>query len=231
MSGEPLPYLPRNDWMVTAVLFGCIVLVSYVLGKERRYLSLQLKGFFNFRERASLFDDATTSDIHYTILLLFHSCLMYAFCIYHYFSIESPLLFDNYPHIALLGLFVIVNVVLLVVKGGLYEWVNWVFFTKSRCNDWLSAYLNVNAWTGLLLLPAVLLLVYFGKGSGITPFLALSVLVLSKILLFYRGFCNFFPNFYGSLHLILYFCTLEILPDLLVWRGILLINDYFILKI
>ena len=212
MSGEPLPYLLRNDWMVTAVLFGCIVLVSYVLGKERRYLSLQLKGFFNFRERASLFDDATTSDIHYTILLLFHSCLMY-------------------PHIALLGLFVIVNVVLLVVKGGLYEWVNWVFFTKSRCNDWLSAYLNVNAWTGLLLLPAVLLLVYFGKGSGITPFLALSVLVLSKILLFYRGFCNFFPNFYGSLHLILYFCTLEILPDLLVWRGILLINDYFILKI
>ena len=231
MNGLPLPYLVNHDWMVSVILFACFVLVSCILGKERRYLSLQLKGFFNRRERASLFDDATTGDFHYTMLLMFHTCVMYAFCIYYSQTIFCPLLFDKCSHIVLLVYFVISVFLLLLFKWGIYQLVNWVFFTKSRCDDWTSAYLNVNVWTGILLLPTVLLLIYSNSDTNIPLYLVIIVLVLSKILLLYRGFCNFFPNFYGGLHLILYFCTLEILPDLLVWRGILLVNDYFILKI
>ncbi|MCF2576759.1 DUF4271 domain-containing protein, partial [Phocaeicola barnesiae] len=41
---------------------------------------------------------------------------------------------------------------------------------------------------------------------------------------------NFFPHIHGSFHLILYFCALEIVPDLFLWKGIGFINNVLILK-
>lgn len=51
-----------------------------------------------------------------------------------------------------------------------------------------------------------------------------------KILLFYKCIRNFFNHFHGILHLILYFCTLEIIPLLFLWKGLIYINNIFILK-
>ncbi|MBP3663762.1 MAG: DUF4271 domain-containing protein, partial [Tyzzerella sp.] len=49
--------------------------------------------------------------------------------------------------------------------------------------------------------------------------------------LFWKCFCNFFEKFYGALHLILYFCALEIMPDLILWKGIEMMNNNLILNL
>ncbi len=46
----------------------------------------------------------------------------------------------------------------------------------------------------------------------------------------YKCIRNFFPHIHGSFHLILYFCALEIVPDLFLWKGIGFINNVLILK-
>ena len=38
MPGEPLPYLPNADWMITTLLFFCILLTSFAFSKEKKYL-------------------------------------------------------------------------------------------------------------------------------------------------------------------------------------------------
>ena len=58
----------------------------------------------------------------------------------------------------------------------------------------------------------------------------LFILVFAKILLYYKGFRNFFSQSYGFLHLILYFCALEMVPLSLLVKGILYINQIVILN-
>ena len=37
MAGEPLPYLLHTDWLITTVLFLCIVLMSLTLSNDKKY--------------------------------------------------------------------------------------------------------------------------------------------------------------------------------------------------
>ena len=41
----------------------------------------------------------------------------------------------------------------------------------------------------------------------------------------YKTFCIFFPKFHGFLHLIVYFCALEMLPLCGLWQALTYTND------
>lgn len=231
MKGEPLPYMPRLDWVNTSLLFLCIFMVCYVLSKERSHLQQQIRYFFSAKERGSFFDDATATDMRHTLVLIFHTCILLGFCAYHYCTHSFPALLNEVNHALLLGIFVLVMIVYMLAKWGIYSFVNWVFFDKTRNMLWVNSYFFIIIWLGLVLLPVILLSVYFSLLPP-TSFLLIALAVfLAKILLFYKCFSNFFQRIHGLFHLILYFCTLEILPDLLLWKGIILSCNNLILNI
>lgn len=231
MKGEPMPYLLRSDWMITGILFLCLIVISYIVSKGKKHLQQQLKTIFSTRERASLFDDATGSDFRYTFALVVNTCILLGISAYHYVVYRTPQLLDSDNHFILLGFFIFSSMLYMVLKWGIYNTINWIFFEKSRILSWMVSYFNVIVWLGLTLLPVVLLTVYF----GLTPqnsFLLMALAIISaKILLFWKCFSNFFGKIHGLFHLILYFCTLEILPDLILWKGILISCNKLILNI
>ena len=119
----------------------------------------------------------------------------------------------------------------MIIKWSIYKSINWIFFEKVRNLSWTVSYFNVIVWLGLVLLPVILLTVYFDlTASNSFLFMAL-VIISAKILLFWKCFHNFFGKIHGILHLIMYFCTLEILPDLILWKGILISCNKLILNI
>ena len=99
------------------------------------------------------------------------------------------------------------------------------YYNKTRNIIWLESYFNVVIGAGFLLFPIVLLIVYFDLSPQIAPYFIGFVIIIAKILLFYKCFSNFFNKFHGAFHLILYFCALEILPDFVLWKGIILANN------
>ena len=228
MKGEPVPYMLRSDWMVTSVLFACMLLVSYVLSQGDRYISHRIKTFFAPRERTSIFDEVTTSDVRYTLLLILLACVLLAFCVYNHFAHTLPALFDAVPHGLLLGGFTTCIFVFVILKRLFYNLVNWAFFSKTRNMIWANAYFSVVMALGLSLFPFVLLMVYFDLSPQISAFLVGFLIFLAKSVLLCKCFNNFFNNFRGSFHLILYFCALEIVPDLVLWKGIELISNNLI---
>lgn len=230
MKGEPLPYLLRSDWMVSSILFICFILVSYVLARGKKHLEQQFKSFALSKERASLFDDTTASDVRYTLVLIAQTCILSGFCVYDYFSDHNLALFYHVPHYLLLGLFIGCIMVFVVLKWLAYSFVNWIFFNKSRNIIWIESYFNVIIGAGFLLFPIVLLIVYFDLSPHIAIYFIASVIIIAKILLFYKCISNFFNNLYGALHLILYFCALEIIPDFVLWRGIVIANNILVLN-
>lgn len=231
MKGEPMPYLLRSDWMITGILFVCVIIISYIASKGKKHLHKQLKSIFNNRERASLFDEATGSDIRYTFALIVNTCIMLGICSYYYAVHLTPQLLDATSHFVLLGIFICSSIFYMIAKWGIYKTINWIFFEKNRNLSWITSYFNIIVWLGLILLPVILLTVYFDLTMGISFIFMAFAIISAKILLFWKCFNNFFNKIHGFFHLILYFCALEILPDLILWKGILISCNKLILNI
>ncbi len=231
MTGEPLPYLLRTDGMITGLVLLCLLLAFFVTVGKTKYLQSQLKSLVSLRERASMFDEGADVDLRYTLVLVFHACVQVGFCLYDYFSKAFPALFDHFSHGLLLVGFVGFSIIFVLLKWLLYGFVNAVFFPKGNNLIWSNVFFNVWAWCGFLLLPIVLLKVYFDLSSQISILFIGFIIIIAKITLFYRCYGNFFGKIYGWVHLILYFCALEILPDLLAWKGIEIVSNNLTLNL
>lgn len=225
MIGEPLPYQLRSDWMVISLMFVCFIFVSYVLMRSSKYIQSQFSFFFSNKDRYGLFDNNTSSDIRYGIILLSQTILFSGFCIYDYLCEYENFLFSTLPHLYLLLFSITIVSLFFFVKLALYSYINWLFFNNTKQNVWINSYTIVIIWCGFLLFPIVLLIVFFDLNTKISLILFIFVMFFGKILLFYKCFSNFFNNIYGIFQLILYFCALEVIPDLILWKSILLANN------
>lgn len=230
MKGEELPYLLRNDHAISCILFICFVLFALALRNGKKYLCQHARNFFHHKQRASLFDDTPDSDSRHVLTLGAVSCILSGFCLYDYFSDHEKILFQTVPHSLLLGIYVGAFTLLILYKWVSYNFINWIFFDKERQKQWIVSYFDILIGSAFLLFPLVLLAVYFDLNADTAKILIFIILGIVKIMLFYKCIRNFFPHFHGSFHLILYFCALEIVPDLFLWKGIGFINNVLILK-
>jgi len=231
MPGEPIPYLLHTDWLITSILFLCMILTSLTLSKEKKYLLQQLKSSLANRSRSSMIDETITSGMHHKLLLAFHTCILLGLAIYYYYSHHQPILYEKLSHGWILCGYALSVFIFMLLKGLLYHSVNWVFFQKERNSLWMATFFNLFIWLGILLLPVILVIVYFDLLPSISFGLIAFLIIIAKISLFWTCFCNFFEKIHGAFHLILYFCALEILPDFLFWKGMELLSNNLILNL
>ena len=165
MTGIPLPYLLHSDPMVTCIMFLCMLLVSVVFAHGKKHFLQGLKNFVRGRERGSMFDEVTASDVRHTIVLVFHTCLMLAFGVYRYLAQSAPALFEQYSHLGILAGLTAIFILFLLFKSSLlipfdtklvidiffitplpfYYPINISFKQKARFSNVLSSlYLNYN---------------------------------------------------------------------------------------
>ena len=82
-------------------------------------------------------------------------------------------------------------------------------------------------WRALLF---VLFLVYFDLSLTNLVIIGSIILIFTKILMFYKWIKLFFHQFSGLFLLILYFCALEIVPCLLLYQGMIQMNNILLIK-
>lgn len=75
-EGIPIPYSPRMDDAVAAILLGCFFLSAYVLSRSRKFLLQLVKDFLLHRERTSIFATSTAADMRYLLLLILQTCVL-----------------------------------------------------------------------------------------------------------------------------------------------------------
>lgn len=103
----------------------------------------------------------------------------------------------------------------IYAKAILYYIINWIFFEPMKCRMWMSAYFFVISISALLIFALALIKIFLNTGHFCNMFFVTIVLVLYKILLFFKLNINFKPIGYGYLLIFLYFCTLELIPVML----------------
>jgi hypothetical protein len=108
----------------------------------------------------------------------------------------------------------------------LYSFVHQVFWDSKKNTQWVHSFVLLIMMEGIFLLPISLLLVYGDLPLGMMTKCCVSVLILIKILSFYRTYCIFFKQNGLKLQIILYFCALEITPLLALWGILVMMTNH-----
>ena len=230
LEGTPLPYRLQSDPGIAVALLFCFLLTAYILSRGKKFLIQQLKDFSITRERSSIFSATTVSDFRYRLFLLFQTCVLFGICFFDYFQSGNPVLVEQWPPYVVLFVYIVVCTVYLFCKWIVYRFLGWVFFDKIKTNSWLEAYSVILYYLGFVLYPVVLLTVYTDVADGIWVPLVLGLVIFAKILMFYKWLKVFFSKLYGILYLIVYFCALELIPTLMIYRVLVHINNLLLIK-
>ena len=229
-EGTPIPYSPRTDDAIALTLLACFFLSSIALARGKKFLSQQVKDFVLHRERTSIFDSSTAADMRYLLVLVVQTCVLSGITFSNYFRDTSPALMNSVSPLLLLGIYVVSCLAYFLLKWLLYMFIGWTFFDKNRTNIWLESYSTLIYYAGFALFPFVLFLVYFDLSLTNLLIIGTIILIFAKILMFYKWIKLFFHQFGALFLLILYFCALEILPCLLLYQGMIQINNILLIK-
>ncbi|MEG2156804.1 MAG: DUF4271 domain-containing protein [Bacteroidaceae bacterium] len=224
MAGDPPPYRLSSDNYVTGALLLSFFLVIYVIVRSSHIFMQQIKDFFYVNEHESLFGISTEMEQSGQLFLISQTCFILGILFFDYTQITMTDVANQVSPYKLLCLDIGILFVYFTVKVSLYSCINWVFFEKKKCKQWISSYFLIILGIGISLFPIALLVVYFDLSLPSVQISVIIVLIIANTLLFHKCYNIFFNYPYGYLHLILYFCTLEILPLLMLWRAMVYAN-------
>ncbi|WP_342382411.1 DUF4271 domain-containing protein [Bacteroides ovatus] len=229
-EGTLISYSPRTDDAIALTLLACFFLSSIALARGKKFLSQQVKDFVLHRERTSIFDSSTAADVRYLLVLVLQTCVLSGITFLNYFHDTCPALMDHVSSLLLLGIYVGFCLAYFLLKWLLYMFLGWTFFDKNKTNIWLESYSALIYYVGFALFPFVLFLVYFDLSLTNLVIIGSIILIFTKILMFYKWIKLFFHQFSGLFLLILYFCALEIVPCLLLYQGMIQMNNILLIK-
>lgn len=229
-EGTPISYSPRTDDAIALTLLVCFFLSSIALARGKKFLSQQVKDFVLHRERTSIFDSSTAADVRYLLVLVLQTCVLSGITFLNYFHDTCPALMDHVSSLLLLGIYVGFCLAYFLLKWLLYMFLGWTFFDKNKTNIWLESYSALIYYVGFALFPFVFFLVYFDLSLTNLVIIGSIILIFTKILMFYKWIKLFFHQFSGLFLLILYFCALEIVPCLLLYQGMIQMNNILLIK-
>lgn len=228
----PLPYQLRRDDGITAIVLLTFMFLLVAFARSKRFLLKQAKVLlYPPREYLSLFNDEP-GDKQRNIAFMVCLTLLTISLQLLYFNKQST--FDGstpvQPYLTLsVNLLIVVGYYLFKIIS--YRFINWIFFDKTKNKRWQESYSFVYAIEGFLLFPLLLLTIYFDLSTLNALLYVAFIAVITRIFLLYETYIIFFPKIYGILHLIVYFCALEITPLLMLCRVLAFINNDFVIKI
>ena len=228
MPGDPVPYSYANDNLVTSLLIIGFLLIAFAFSRMSNFIVGQAKNFIHPSQNRLTLSE-TSSEIYMQVVLTFLACIVYALLYYLYATEYLAKTYVTTSEYVLLGIFLVVFVGYFLMRFGLYTMVNNLFFDSSRNKKFLTSLLYLSSIEGLLLYPALALLAFMHLPAQNAIWYCLIVVILVKILTFYKSFTIFFKQNDLFLQIILYFCALEMVPLFTLWGGLSVIVD--ILKI
>ena len=224
IAGDPIPYNISNDNVISSLLLGCFVMTLLAFAISKNFVVQQIKDFFYIPRREDI-KIPTSSELIALFYFALQTCLLLSMAYFFYVKAHVADTFVFAEEYLFIGLLFIITLGYTILKYPLYTLVNYTFFVGKNNGQWLHTLLLLSAVEGALLFPAVLFQSYFDIPLQNTVFYAVFVLILVKILTFYKCFVIFFRKNGLFLQIILYFCTLEIIPLLALWGGLGIITN------
>ena len=200
------------------VLMFCIIAV--VTGHYRHFLLYRIKGFFTqkrtYTEESA---DINRNEVTNTIMLTGIAATSLALIGLNTDRLAGQSIEVGGLELTLHSAIAAISLGTLLFIGAkslVYHIVNSVFFHHESNGKWLSSYYLLTSLMAYVLYPLALVFTFNKTSDSVIAFCLLFALILYKILLFYKLCTNFETKKSGILLFFLYFCSVEIMPTLIL---------------
>ena len=217
VAGDPVPYSVRNDNIITSLLLACFIFAVIAFANARRFIIRQAKDIIYLPHEGTTEFSETSNEIRFQLTLVLITSLLIALLFYFYtlrYIGETFVLRSQYT---LITIFLGITVGYFLLKVALYSFVNQVFFDSKRNQQWIKALLFIISIEGVLFFPALVFGAYFELDINKVITYVIIAVVIVKLLTIYKCYIIFFRRNVVHLQIILYFCTLEMIPLLVYW--------------
>ena len=215
---------PLHDTGIMTLFLISMFLVTLSMRKGYKYVSNFKKNLFSIKKRDNVFEDHNTVNEEITLLsLIANTCIMEGILINCGLTLYFPSLsfagniFTN----TLTLISIMVGFYLLQVAA--YHLLGYVFTSKVNTSLLLKGFNASQALLGILLLPIVILLLVYPTYANTFIILFEFCYILCRIIFIIKGFRIFYSNYSSILFFILYLCSGEIVPLLVINSSIIFI--------
>ena len=225
VSGDLLPFSMTTDDYVGSALLMMLAISALLLARSSHFLLISAKAFFSTRKRENLFNDISDARMQGKFFFALVVCASLSILTYDYQQSFYSLSVQEVSPYLVLGVNFSIFSVGYLLRTVLYAFVNTVFFDKESNDNWMESYHLLTVVSGILFLPLALLVVFYELDFSNWQILFLFLASIVEIFLIFKTYHIFFEGALGFLHLILYLCTLEFLPLLTLWKGMVWVTQ------
>ncbi len=215
IAPQPRRELPGYNSAVMTLLIGVFLVIALNLRHYTTFLKTFTHNLFSVRKRTNMFDEKqTANEARVLISLIILLCLSEGILLFTAIEREGFVI-DNFTGI----------IVFTALAGGYYLFqiaaystVGYVFTTPRRAVTWMKGFNASQALLGITLtLPAVIALFNPGLSSGLLTISA-ALYLIARLIFIYKGFRIFYNNSLALVYFILYLCSLEIIPLIIIYK-------------
>ena len=216
--GNPQPYLPAHDNTITIILLFCFFITCLSLANSKQFLLELGKNFINSKAHISAFSTSTNTEIYSLFLLILQSCILSGVTTYITLSSYYPSTIFSYKSSQIIGFVTLISLLYLLMKWLIYSSIGWIFKEKEKTAIWIESYSTIIYYLGLTIYPVVLFIIYYNTSDYTIVYIGIGLFILTKCLILYKWIKLFSKKICGHLLLFLYFCALEIIPCVILYK-------------
>ena len=222
-AGDPVPYTMRSDDVLVCLILLCFIMAIGILSHSRQAIFHQLREFFHI-PRAESLDDNMPSKLALFALNV-QTSLLFGITYYYY---TTHYVAENYSldsHYELMAIYFGVFMAYFLTRTAIYKIVNTVFFDSKKNGQMAWSLVFIAALEGVAFFPALVMQVYLDFSMQSVVYYFIFVVVIAKLMTFYKCWVIFFRQIGICLQIILYLCALEIIPLLILWGVLVTITN------
>lgn len=219
-EGLHLPERPiqhaNYDWITILLLvsLGLFASVKTIWGK---YLTGLFHSAVNYSTALRMYQEKNNSLMQGAFLLdlLFYLIFsVFLFQVFKFFGVDLP-----HQNFRMYLYCLILLAAYFLVKKTLYKIIGIILRKKEETGEYLYNMDNFKRVAGLIIIPLVAVIAFYPyRQSGIPVLAGVSIIGIIYFLLILRGFRIILKKQFSIFYLFLYFCTLELLPLVLLYK-------------
>ena len=214
-DGIPLPVRPGYDSGVLTMILASFLVVAFSFKSGQRLWKTFFADLVSVRRRANVFDERTADENWVITAMLMQTCIY-----------EGILLFTLMPWrqaadaigvFAVVGLMVALSVGFYLFQYTGYQLVGYAFLDSTARSVWVRGFNASQSILGFTLIVPALGALFNPDDSSWLLWICAALYVIARLVFIFKGFRIFYRGIGTLFYFILYLCTLEIIPVLMVY--------------
>ncbi|NDW18553.1 DUF4271 domain-containing protein [Dysgonomonas sp. 216] len=204
---------------VFALLLLCFLFLARIYREGTLYFKENSRLVFSSRENISLFSETTITEFWYNFALVFQTIFLTAIVLFSVFvEVNKPFIPPN--SFLFLALSILCIGAVELIKYLFIRLVSYLFEIKEVVNVWLRSYIIIIEMMGIIAYFPILILVYSNLSHDILFMFFAVLFIISRLIIFYRIIIFFLHGNVNFLYLIVYLCSVEIVPYFLLYKAL-----------